>query len=233
MFSAIGSNGVTADVSRRRLLSGVVLALSTAGCLGVLDGGGDGESGDAGDDATPTTAEPTTSDETEPETATTTTTTVEHPETAPLPEAGAEHYVDRVERFDSTGNDHVSAEESIDYGRVPPTSGPHFSGVVTPGFYKREPPLGALVHNLEHGAVVVYYDPDVVTESARESLAAFADEHTDPWAHVVVAPSPAAAPAPYTLTAWRHRLRLQEYDPRAVRAFLAEYLGRGPERPVR
>jgi len=221
---------VTVDESRRRLLSGVALALSTAtaGCLGVLDGGGDGESGDGTDTATPTTAATTGA-----ETGTTTRTTVENPETASLPSGGAQRYVDRVERFDSAGTDHVSPDETVDYERVPPTSGPHYSEVVTPGFYKREPPLAALVHNLEHGAVVVYYDPGAITSDARESLAAFADEHTDPWAHVVVAPSPAEDPAPYALTAWRHRLRLQAYDPLAVRAFLAEYLGRGPERPVR
>lgn len=223
---------MTADRSRRRLLSGAALALSTAtaGCLGVLDGGGGSEDGSDDETDTPTTTAETT---TTTDTPTTTRTTVENPETAPLPSDGVARYVDRVEEFDSTGNDHRSTGEAIDYERVPPTSGPHYSDVVTPGFYKRDPPLGALVHNLEHGAVVVYYDPGAITEAARESLAAFADEHTDPWAHVVVAPSPAADPAPYTLTAWRHRLRLQEYDPRAVRAFLAEYLGRGPENPVR
>ncbi len=226
MSPAVREMDVT-DPSRRRLLSGVALALSTAtaGCLGVLDGGG--EDGTDGPDTATTTAETTT------DTETTTRTTVESPETAPLPTDGAARYVDRVESFDSAGNDHVSADRAIDYERVPPTSGPHYSDVVTPGFYKRDPPLPALVHNLEHGAVVAYYDREAITESARESLAAFADEHTDPWAHVIVAPSPAEDPAPYTLTAWRHRLRLQAYDPRAVRAFLAEYLGRGPENPVR
>jgi hypothetical protein len=49
-----------------------------------------------------------------------------------------------------------------------------------------------------------------------------------------VVPNPADDPrAAYVLTAWRHRLTMDSYDEATVRAFLAEYLGRGPENPVR
>lgn len=155
-------------------------------------------------------------------------------ESEPLPESGDEGFLSGVETFEIESATHVQSGTAIDYEQMPPVGGPHYSGWVDPGFYERSPPVGALVHNLEHGAVVVYYDPGAATDRATESLRAFAAEHTDPWAHVVVVPTPVEDPAaPYVLTAWGARLRLETYDARAVRAFLAEYVGRGPENPVR
>jgi hypothetical protein len=49
---------------------------------------------------------------------------------------------------------------------------------------------------------------------------------------VIVVPSETIE-TPYVLTAWQAMLRMEEYDAETVRAFLAEYLGRGPEHPVR
>jgi hypothetical protein len=153
---------------------------------------------------------------------------------ASLPNSGDGTYVGRVETFESAGAEHVSSGTEIDYERIPPLSGPHYGSTVEAGFYDERQPLGALVHTLEHGAVVIYYDPGALTDEARSDLEDRAATYTDPWASVVVVPSPTDDPAAaYTLTAWRRRLRLDEYDPDAVTAFLAEYLGRGPENPVR
>ena len=151
------------------------------------------------------------------------------PET--LPESGDESYIQDVEQFESRGREHVN--EEVDYERIPPLSGPHHGGVVDAGYYEQPQSTEELVHSLEHGAVVVYYDPDAITEEARSDLRERANVHTGTWTSVIVAPSQDNPEAPYTLTAWRHRLRIDEYEPEAVTAFLAEYLGRGPENPVR
>ena len=46
------------------------------------------------------------------------------------------------------------------YPSVPPTSGPHDGGGTLPaGIYDSPPPMGLLLHSLEHGGVVVWYDP--------------------------------------------------------------------------
>jgi hypothetical protein len=151
-----------------------------------------------------------------------------------LPDNGDPSLLSGVEQFPSEGANHVGAGTDIDYARMPPTSGPHYNGWTDAGFYDETPAMGRLVHSLEHGAVVVYYDPAAVTTDARESLRTFASAHTGQWRSVIVAPHPAADPdAAYVLTAWRHRLTMDEYDEETVRAFLAEYLGRGPENPVR
>jgi hypothetical protein len=155
-------------------------------------------------------------------------------ETRPLPDRGDDALLSGVERHPSEGTSHVASGTEIEYDTAPPTSGPHYASTVSAGFYEETPALGSLVHTLEHGAVVVYYDPAAVTPAARESLRLYASAHTGTWRSVVVVPSPAAEPdAPYVLTAWRTSYRLTEYDAERVRAFLAEYLGRGPENPVR
>ncbi len=153
---------------------------------------------------------------------------------AELPERGDDALLENVQSFPSEGTDHVSPGTDIQYDTTPPTSGPHYSTTVSAGFYEETQPAGALVHTLEHGAVVIYYDPAALDQEARADLEAYASEYTGTWQSVVVVPNPNENPeSPYVLTAWRHMLRLDSYDADVVRAFIAEYLGRGPENPVR
>lgn len=46
------------------------------------------------------------------------------------------------------------------YPTVPPTSGPHGDSTHAAGVYSEPPPMERILHSLEHGAVVVWYDPD-------------------------------------------------------------------------
>lgn len=159
-------------------------------------------------------------------------------ELRPLPERGDPALLEGVERYPSEGREHVAPGSPLSYGTMPPTSGPHYATATPAGFYAQTPPLGSLVHSLEHGAVIVYYVPERLAQDkdAEEHLRALALRHRNPWAGVIVAPHPAPGSDPehpYVLTAWTVMLRLPEYDPARVEAFLAEYLGRGPENPVR
>lgn len=155
-------------------------------------------------------------------------------ETEPLPDSGEQALLEEVTQHPNEGTDHVSPDTDVEYDTTPPTSGPHYSGTVDAGFYTEAPPAGEIVHTLEHGAVVIYYDPDALSPEAEDSLKQWANTHTGTWSSVVVVPhTDESVDSPYVLTAWRHSLRLSEYDIDVVRAFLAEYLGRGPENPVR
>lgn len=151
-----------------------------------------------------------------------------------LPERGNATLVTDVEQFPSEGREHVPAGTEIEYDTMPPTSGPHYDQTASAGFYTERPSLGALVHSLEHGAVIVYYDPNQITPEAQSHLEQLATTHTGAFQSVIVVPTPVEnSTHPYVLTAWRHKLSLESYDTETVRAFLAEYLGRGPENPVR
>ncbi|EMA26106.1 MULTISPECIES: DUF3105 domain-containing protein [Haloarcula] len=155
-------------------------------------------------------------------------------EASPLDDTGDSDRLAGVEQFPDRGTTHVEEGSAIDYQRVPPLSGTHYASTVDAGFYEATPLLGSLVHTLEHGAVIVYYDPDAISPEARESLREFSSTHTGTWRSVVAVPNPNDDPrATYVVTAWRHELTLDSYDADTVHAFLSEYLGRGPENPVR
>jgi hypothetical protein len=63
-------------------------------------------------------------------------------------------------------NDHVPVGTKLSYETVPPTSGKHWPQPATisdRAFYTADdrPPVEQLVHNLEHGYTVLWYDPSV------------------------------------------------------------------------
>jgi len=155
-------------------------------------------------------------------------------EDEPLSDSGDEEWISQVESFESQGRQHVEPGSEIDYARSPPLSGEHWGRAIEAGFYSETPELPRLVHTLEHGGVVIYYDPADMTPEAEASLRAWANNRDGTWASIVVAPNPNENPkGDYVLTAWTHRLVIDDYDAEAVRAFAAEYLGRGPENPIR
>ena len=70
-------------------------------------------------------------------------------------------------------NDHQEPGTKIDYETVPPSSGPHWGQPAFPAraFYtKRDrPELEQLVHNLEHGYTILWYD-DSITGADLDTL---------------------------------------------------------------
>jgi len=155
-------------------------------------------------------------------------------EAAELNESGDSDALASVEEFESEGSQHVSEGQEIDYAQSPPLSGPHYGTATQGGFYEETQPAGNIVHGLEHGAVVIYYDEGALNESSRTSLREFAETHNGRWRSVIVAPNPnESAESDFVLTAWRNRMYMDSYDARTVFEFLSEFLGRGPENPVR
>lgn len=151
-----------------------------------------------------------------------------------LPDAGDQALLANVQTHASEGSNHVPSDTEIDY-EFPPTSGTHYgAGTAGPGFYEKRPQMGYLLHSLEHGAVIVYYDPAALDQEARRSLREFGAANTRTWASFIAVPTPQENPeSAFVLTAWGYSLRMDDYDPETVKAFLAEYVGRGPENPIR
>ena len=133
-----------------------------------------------------------------------------------------------IETFVSEGQEHVDVGTTITYLTDPPTSGPHYPSPQDGGYFETAIASGYLVHSLEHGAVVIYYNPATVTASQKDSLKALAAAHPGIFAQVVCVPRDDAT-YPIILTAWTHRLRLTTYDQSRIDGFIALYLGKGPE----
>ncbi|MBX0286541.1 DUF3105 domain-containing protein [Haloarcula salinisoli] len=155
-------------------------------------------------------------------------------ESESLKDSGDSETLSAVEQFPNEGTQHVSESQNIDYEQSPPLSGPHYDRPTEGGFYEESQPAGNIVHSLEHGAVVIYYDDGALNESSRTSLQEFAQTHTGTWRSVIVLPNPnESAESDFVLTAWRNRMYMDSYDAQTVYEFLSEFLGRGPENPVR
>lgn len=134
----------------------------------------------------------------------------------------------RTMRYEGTG--HLSPGQSAHYRGDPPTSGAHDRNWIEPGFYDAPQFRSRLVHALEHGNVVIYYDrPDPATRATLESWTGL---FRGQWSGLVVTPG-AGLGTTIVLTAWRRTLRLKQFDAAAAAAFIDRFRGFGPERPVR
>ena len=138
--------------------------------------------------------------------------------------------LDAVKTRPNLGRGHVPPGQAVAYGDPFPTSGPHDPGWVEPGFYRTPQTPERLVHAVEHGNVVIYYDTP--GDAVVQTLDSWTDLYGAQWSGVVVAPAPGVGAA-VVLTAWRKALRLQPFDAAAAAAFVDAFRGRGPEKPVR
>ena len=94
-------------------------------------------------------------------------------------------------------NDHRDEGTPIDYEQSPPAMGPHWGQFLVGGQIRKfwtdqdRPPLERLVHSLEHGWTIIWYDETVADDdAAMDDLRAIADEYagTNPEDKVMVAP---------------------------------------------
>lgn len=100
----------------------------------------------------------------------------------------------------------------------PPTSGAHRTGAPPRGVVDQPLERPVQVGVLEGGGVVVQYR-DPADAAALRGLAG---------EQVVVAPNP-SLPAPVVATAWRQKLTCTAVDADALRAFVRDHAGRGPD----
>ena len=130
----------------------------------------------------------------------------------------------------SLGRGHFGAGETRTYQAQFPTSGIHHPVPTDPGFYEISRPPSQLVHAVEHGHIVIYYErpgPD-----ALATLKQWVDLYSGHWDGVVVTPMPRLGKK-IVLTAWTKRLILKRFDAAAAAAFIDKFRGRGPEKRVR
>jgi Protein of unknown function (DUF3105) len=124
------------------------------------------------------------------------------------------------------------------YSTIPGTSGPHWdpSGIANWGVYSTPQNESQVIHNLEHGGIVIWYDPDALTDAQIAELASYVEGQVSsgisgrykfiltPWGGNV------ELGAAVAVTAWRELLKLDTFDMDAIRAFADDhYLRHAPE----
>lgn len=126
------------------------------------------------------------------------------------------------------GQDHIPETEKVKYSSNPPTSGPHYAIWAQWGIHSKPPLDERLVHNLEHGGVIISYKPDQIQGQELEQIKAQVRELSKNNARIVLTPRPNMDTA-IALTAWGYLQKLDRYDPKAIKTFYDAHVGRGPE----
>jgi Protein of unknown function (DUF3105) len=120
------------------------------------------------------------------------------------------------------------------YTSVPATSGQHWSSADSPGpwgVYASAQPQERMIHNLEHGGIVIWYQPALVSTEDVATLTAFVQQQiTTEQFKVILTPwSGADFGHPIAVTAWRWLLYLDSADLDQVRTFIGDHYGDAPE----
>ena len=136
----------------------------------------------------------------------------------------------RIEAQVDHGGGHLNPGEAQSYAEGIPTSGRHNPSPIMPGFYDKQQRPTRLVHSLEHGHVVIYFEK--LDPEATRLVRAWTDLYDGKWDGVVAAPLSGLGER-VVLAAWTKLLRLDRFDAPATAAFIDRFRGRGPENPVR
>ncbi|MEJ2601313.1 MAG: DUF3105 domain-containing protein [Anaerolineales bacterium] len=134
---------------------------------------------------------------------------------------------------------HVAdGEDPGPYNTDPPTSGRHYANSLGAGFYDEtqasqmgEHPEGFLVHNLEHGYVIFWYNCAALDNSEdctqlKDQLRATLDSFNNvkviafPWESIDV---------PVVATSWGRMLRFERFNPSQAESFVKTNRYKAPE----
>lgn len=132
------------------------------------------------------------------------------------------------------GTTHIAVDSDPGtYNSDPPTSGPHYPEEAQKGFYESNIytyPAAYLVHNLEHGYVIFWYNCDLLDESGcanlKEQIRTTIDELGGtkliayPWTSLDV---------PLVMTSWGRLQKFEAFDSEQAKAFYRANLNKAPE----
>jgi len=126
-----------------------------------------------------------------------------------------------VTEYAQAGRDHIQASQQPDnWNSTPPTSGDHLASPISAGVYDSEQDERAIVHNLEHGYVVIQYKG--IPEDQVNQLREFVRDRSG--SKLVLAPWSSLERDGVALTAWRNLETMQRVNLDVVRAFVDDYM---------
>lgn len=138
-------------------------------------------------------------------------------------------------RFENGTAEHVADCDALDYSMSPPVFGDHYQSWAAYKTYDFPLPLGFLVHNLEHGAVVVFYRcPEGCSDEVAQAQTTIDSLPVDPRCsteikhQVILVPEPSLG-SRWAAAAWGYSITGDCFDAVAFRDFYGERSGKGPE----
>ncbi len=129
--------------------------------------------------------------------------------------------------------EHQHVAGPVRYAILPPVGGPHAATWMNAGVYTEPVPSERAIHNLEHGAVWITYNPNISASQVAALVAFVVKQKT------IVEPPAAAGtqslsnryldlspwvsstlPSPIVISAWGHQLRLRTPDDPRLQKFV-------------
>ncbi len=119
------------------------------------------------------------------------------------------------------------------YNSDPPTSGLHYASELDAGFYEANSykfPAGYLVHNLEHGYVIFWYNCGLLDEPGCTALKEQIKTTMDDLGGVKLIAYPwPSLDVPLALTSWGRLEKFESFDAEKAKAFYRANLNKAPE----
>lgn len=128
-----------------------------------------------------------------------------------------------IEHYSTSAGNPNHVDTTVDYSMSPPVSGQHSQSNVPCGTFGSPIQNEVLVHNLEHGAVAVLYQPTLPIEQIRQIEEVVSSFET----HTMSAPYEGEMETPIAVAAWAHVMRLDEFEEDAITEFIEEFRAGG------
>ena len=118
--------------------------------------------------------------------------------------------------------------EQVEAPSDPPTSGSHYADPMPAGFYTKNSPEyladnhdGYLIHSLEHGYVVFWYNCDLLDEQGCQDLQADIRSTMDEYNgfKLIAFPRPSIT-APLVMTSWGYMQEFETFDAGLAERFI-------------
>src|SRR5437867_6948047 len=137
----------------------------------------------------------------------------------------------KLQTFPSEGNSHVAAPTRVTYHTNPPTSGNHRAQTSFTGVLPNPLPSGLedenIVHNMEHGQIIIWYKPDL-DPALLDKLTTWVRGNITRRILVVRQNMDYEV----AMTAWQHMVGCTNPNAKVVQeadAFAETFQGKGPE----
>jgi len=120
---------------------------------------------------------------------------------------------------------HVPNGTQVPYNTNPPTGGQHYDKTTPSGIYDKMLADGNLVHSLEHGAVILWYNPKKLSPDQLNSLKSVYGQTTGKG---IMTPRE-GLDAPIALSSWGRLIKLNKIEDAKIKSFFATNSDRAPE----
>ncbi len=155
----------------------------------------------------------------------------------PLPTGSASSKY-QEETYPEQGREHIPRGSAhAPYSSNPPTSGPHYGDKMVPvpeGFYDESDMQvdEDLVHSMEHGYVIIWYDctkaPNGNCDALKASIKQLMGSVNGGY-HLIANPRNGQMETMIALTSWTKLQRFDAWDPDAIKAFISRNFNQAPE----